>query len=202
MIGNIQMRPGSCFVILTVILLAINLHSVAGAKDKNAVSNVKKGQSKSKVEVSQKVKDYEMRLARLLAPVEYRYSPLGKPDPFMPFFRTSVSKVRRTAKVKGRKAKRPAKCSTPLECMDVGQLTLVGVVLEPGGESLAMAQDASGIGYILKRGTRIGYNNGKVIAIYRDKVIVREEVQDIRGNMTQRDRVLYLHPEEENGSKR
>ncbi len=202
MIGNIKIKLNFFLLILISFLLSLSLQSFVNAKNKNVIRNGNKDHSKSQVQVSPRIKEYERRLARLLAPVEYHYSPLGKPDPFMPFFRTTVSKVKRSVKIKNKKDKRPQKCNTPLECMDVGQLTLVGVVLEPGGESLAMAQDASGIGYVLKKGTRIGYHNGKVIAIYRDKVIVREEVQDIRGKMTHRDRVLYLHPEEENGSKR
>ena len=152
------------------------------------------GTSQARAE-TKKIADYQKRLNRLLAPVAYRYSPAGKPDPFRPFFRT-VSSQRNSSPKTAKKRIRPAKCDTPLECMDVGQLTLVGIVQEDDGGSLAMAQDASGIGYTLKPGMRIGYQKGRIVSIEREKVVVREQVEDIKGRLTYRDRILYLHPEE------
>ncbi len=143
---------------------------------------------------AKKIAEYEKRLSRLLSPVAYRYSPAGKPDPFRPFFRTATSVRKGSSKVA--KNKRPSKCATPLECMDVGQLTLVGIVQEGDGTAIAMAQDASGIGYTLKPGMRIGYQKGRVVALEREKVVVREKVEDLKGKLKYRDRILYLHPEE------
>jgi len=157
---------------------------------------IAKGQGSPQVD--DKIRDYQERLDRLLSPIEYQYSPAGKPDPFKPFFRTKVSVQKKARKI----AKRPSRCDTPLECMDVGQLTLVGIVQEEDGDVLAMAQDASGIGYTLRKGMKIGYQNGKVVAIERDRLIVREQVEGIKGNLTYRDRVLYLHPEESNETSR
>ncbi len=144
--------------------------------------------------ISNKIEEYKKRLERLFEPVKYRYVAAGKPDPFKPFLRTEMknSPPRKSNVV----AKKTEHCETPLECMDVGQLTLVGIVLEPNGNAIAMAQDASGIGYILRVGTKIGFNKGKVVSILRDRVIVKEEVKDLRGKLTFRDRILYLHPEE------
>jgi len=137
---------------------------------------------------------YKKRLEKLLSPIDYHYVAAGKPDPFKPFFRTEM---RRGPAGKSKKVvKKPDRCDTALECMDVGQLTLVGIVLEPNGKALAMAQDASGIGYTLRLGTRIGYNKGQVVAITRDRVVVKERVEDLRGKPTYRERILYLHPEE------
>ena len=148
----------------------------------------------SNKKIANKIEQYKNRLESLLAPVDYRYVAAGKPDPFKPFLSTEV---RKGPSVKQKKvARKPERCDTALECMDVGQLTLVGIVLEPNGGALAMAQDASGIGYTLRPGTRIGYNDGKVVSITRDRVVVKEKVEDLRGQPTYRDRILYLHPEE------
>ncbi len=161
-----------------------------GCMAKNGPPIVNQAQASAK-----KIALFQKRLNKLLAPVVYRYSPAGKPDPFRPFFRTATSARRVPAKT-AKKSKKATKCSTPLECMDVGQLTLVGIVREGNGQAIAMAQDASGIGYTLKPGMRIGFQKGKIVAIEREKVIVREQVEDIKGKLQYRDRILYLHPEE------
>ena len=149
---------------------------------------------------TKKIADYQKRLDQLLSPVTYHYSPAGKPDPFMPFFRTGTSGRENAPKI-FKKKKKPTKCDTPLACMDVGQLTLVGIVQEGDGQVIAMAQDASGIGYTLKPGMKIGYRKGRIVAIEKEKVVVREQVENIQGKLTYRDRVLYLHPEESDAAK-
>lgn len=143
-----------------------------------------------------KIKNYEKRLKQILAPVAYRYNPLGKPDPFRPFLRTNTS-AKKTAPKSAAPAPRADKCSNPLECIDVGQLTLVAVVTGNGNSAWAMAQDASGIGYLLKKGMKVGYRGGRIVAILPEKVIIRETTEDLSGKKMKRDRILYLHPEEQ-----
>ena len=142
-----------------------------------------------------KIKNYEKRLKQILAPVAYRYNPLGKPDPFRPFLRSNTS-AQKSAKSR-RPVPRPDECSNPLECIDVGQLTLVAVVTGNGNSAWAMAQDASGIGYLLKKGMKVGYRGGRIVAILPEKVIIRETTEDLSGKKMKRDRILYLHPEEQ-----
>jgi type IV pilus assembly protein PilP len=143
-----------------------------------------------------KVKEYEKRLQQILAPVAYKYNPLGKPDPFKPFLRTNTGPKKIETKSRP-KAIRPDECATPLECIDIGQLTLVAVVTGDDSSSWAMAQDASGIGYLLKKGMKVGYRGGKIVAILPEKVIIRETIEDLSGKKIKRNRVLYLHPEEQ-----
>ncbi len=181
-------------VIVTLSILCLGIGSATGfAKPKSSP-----GISTSSTNTQRKkIEEYQKRLAQLLTPVAYHYNPAGKPDPFMPFFRTSSSTPKNIAKKTG-KANRPERCDTPLECMDVGQLTLVGIVLEKTGSTIAMVQDASGIGYTLRPGMRIGFQHGKIVKIDKDKVLIREEVEDIKGELISRDRILFLHPEETN----
>ncbi len=176
------------------VIFSIFLLSGPTAQSLLAAKGVKKVNNKASNKISEKIAQYKKRLEKLLSPVDYHYVAAGKPDPFKPFFRTEMKKGIRSKS--NTVKKRPESCDTPLECMDVGQLTLVGIVLQPDGDALAMAQDASGIGYTLRIGTRIGYNDGKVVSITRDRVIVKEKVEDLRGKPTFRDRTLYLHPEE------
>ncbi len=145
------------------------------------------------------LKELEARLERLLKRSTYRYEASGKPDPFRPFIQAAVRR-HPSKKASGKASLKKALskvCHTPLECLDVGQLTLVGVVELEGDGAIAMAQDSSGIGYTIRLGDRIGLNNGKVTAIFPDRVVVTEVVEDIEGNMVPRKRVLLLHPEEE-----
>ncbi len=145
--------------------------------------------------ISPKIEEYMERLEKLLSPIAYSYSPAGKPDPFQPFIRNN-SASRRTKQAKDKRKTKPARCATPLQCMDVGQLHLVAIVIGDNAENLAMAEDASGIGYILKPGTPIGYRNGYVKAVLPDRVVIEEESEDIRGDVVLAQRVLLLHPEE------
>lgn len=146
-----------------------------------------------------KVKDLQARLDKLLEPISYHYDPSGKPDPFQPFLKTIFSGSlgeSRGSKSTGGTGGPSHACSTPLECMDVGQLTLVAIVSQADGSRLAMVQDAAGLGYVLAVGTPVGYRHGKVARILADRVIVTEDAEDLAGKSVKRERILSLHPEE------
>ena len=72
------------------------------------------------------------------------------------------------------------KIGTPLERYEIGQLKLVGVVSDPK-EPRAMIEDSSGLGYIVKVGTPIGPDEGKVRAIKRNEVVIEETYIDFYG---------------------
>jgi len=61
----------------------------------------------------------------------------------------------------------------PLQRMEVDQFKLVGIA---GGQDqrIAMVEDMTKKFYPLSIGTRIGINNGKVVEILSDRVIVEE----------------------------
>nr|HDN01249.1 hypothetical protein [Deltaproteobacteria bacterium] len=190
------------FVIYPIVFITISLYGLcclSGCKDKTAATPATTSVTEKSNRInSKKEKDFQARLERLMEPVTYDYSSNGKPDPFQPFLKTAPKVSKRIAmKRKTKKEfKRPEICATPLECMDVGQLTLVGIIANDKGDRIAMAQDAAGIGYFLQPGLRIGYRNGRVKKILPNRVIVEEELEDIRGELTLQNRVLLLHPEE------
>ena len=72
---------------------------------------------------------------------------------------------------------------TPIEKVDLSQLKLVGIIFAPGGNR-ALVEDASGKGFIIKKGTRIGINFGRVIKILKNRVVVEEETESILGKTT------------------
>ena len=107
-------------------------------------------------------------------------------DPFEPIFN---AKDRHTVSRKKRSKRMPL---TPLEALDLSQLKLVGVMLSERGNT-ALVEDASGKGYVIKEGTYIGTNAGKVTQILKDRFIVEEELEGIDGKRVVQIREIILH---------
>ena len=95
------------------------------------------------------------------------YDPTGKRDPFRPFDLSN--------------RKDPESCAKePLTCFDIGQLKLTAVL---GGldEPTATVEDASGRGFIVKKGSRIGVNGGEIVEILPDRLKILESATDFTG---------------------
>lgn len=106
------------------------------------------------------------------------YNPDGKLNPFEPLF-----KKERVSLAVGKKKIKRRKPLTPLERVNLSQLTLVGIIRAPSG-SRALVQEATGKGYVVKKGTYIGTNSGKIIQILKDRIIIEEESEDIYGKVS------------------
>ena len=106
------------------------------------------------------------------------YNPEGKLDPFEPLFKKEPASL-----AVGKNKIERRKPLTPLERINLSQLTLVGIIQAPSG-SRALVQESSGKGYIVKKGTYIGTNSGKVVQILKDSIIVEEESEDIYGKIS------------------
>jgi type IV pilus assembly protein PilP len=96
-------------------------------------------------------------------PYVYAYSPVSKRDPF----RNMVDMSDPTEKVAG------GPCADPLCQFDLDQLTLVAVV-SGDANPLAMVEDPSKTGYLVRRNSKIGKQGGKVTQIARDCLEVTE----------------------------
>jgi Tfp pilus assembly protein PilP len=147
---------------------------------------------------SERIREFQKRLEDILKPEGYHYKSYGKVDPFQSFIETTYD-VQGTPDVvpsEKKEKQAPVHCASRLECMDVGQLTIVAIVREGGKGVMAMAQDASGLGYVLIPGMKVGYRNGIIEDIQYDRVIIREEYESVTGEMLTRTRELFLHPEE------
>jgi len=119
------------------------------------------------------------------------YNPQGKVDPFAPLLRDeSAAAAMAKLTVKGD----PNRPKTPLEKIDLGQLKLVAIITALAGNR-ALMEESSGKGYIIKEGTYIGLNSGKVVGIKADKVLVEEEFEDIYGkSITQKKEITLPKP--------
>jgi Tfp pilus assembly protein PilP len=119
--------------------------------------------------------------------VRYQYSVTGKRDPFKPFI----------SKATVGKSKRKGDHLTPLQRYNFNQLKLIGIIWRDDKNiSAAMVEDTEGKGYVLKKGTLIGENNGRVINILKDRIII-EEYRNYHGKIKTRTASLKLHNAEE-----
>ena len=123
------------------------------------------------------------------------YDPTGRIDPFSPLFKpTHETVVKSSDKVLSIRQLRMGKGRlTPLEKLDLSQLKLTGILNMPkAGRSMAMVEETTGKGHVIKKGTYIGVNSGRVIEINVDKVIIEEEVENWMGDIVVRKRELKL----------
>ena len=101
---------------------------------------------------------------------EFVYVTDGRRDPFVP-----LSRIRRPIEA----SVEPA---TPLQSYDLNQFRLAGVIVGKGA-SKAMVIAPDGKSYILSEGVKIGKNNGVVITISSESVLVEEKYFDFSGNV-------------------
>ena len=112
------------------------------------------------------------------------YDPKGKIDPFEPLVREMPASVKKKKNVK----RQPR---TPLERIALSQLKLTAIILASSGNR-AMVEETSGKGYVVKKGTYIGRNGGKISNIHKEIVVVEERFEDYSGKIQTRKRELKL----------
>lgn len=118
----------------------------------------------------------------------FTYDPTGKRDPFRSF-------------VLDRAKEESEKGSGPLEQFDVSQLAVVAVVWDTGQPRALMA-DPSGRPYIVAEGTAVGKNDGRIIRIDDDMVLVKETYVDWLGEKSTKDIEMRLHGGDKGGMLR
>lgn len=113
-------------------------------------------------------------------PVEDRYDPKGKRDPFEPFVRLD------------RKAS-PTDLTAvpPLQRYEIGELKFVGVIWTAKG-ARALVEDIGGKGYTVTVGTKIGRGGGVVTRIADGQLFIGEESREATGARVVREFSLKL----------
>ena len=102
------------------------------------------------------------------APPKYRYDPGGR-DPF-----ESLLEIKKSAIPEG--------SLTPLQKFDIAQLRLIGVIVGKGTPTaLVVAPD--GKSYVLKKGIKVGKNDGTVVEVNQDAVLIQERFIDFSGEV-------------------
>lgn len=101
----------------------------------------------------------------------YYYNPAGKRDPFQSFIQAS----QRGADDLGEDA-------PPLQRWDVEKFVLTGTIIDTTSPA-ALLIDPEGLGHVIRIGSYVGRNWGKVTSISEGGVTVTEEYQTIEGEL-------------------
>lgn len=112
----------------------------------------------------------------------HSYDPSGRRDPFAPVLQQlGMGPLDPTL--------------PPLQRVGLTEMNLIAVVWGAYGNT-AMVQTPDGNGYTVRRGTRIGPNNGVVSAVTEKGIVVQERFTDVYGTKQEREYVKLLHPKE------
>jgi type IV pilus assembly protein PilP len=119
----------------------------------------------------------------LVEPVSaHAYDPSGRRDPFVPVLQQlGLGPIDPTL--------------PPLQRVGLTEMNLIAVIWGGYGYT-AMVQTPDGNGYTVRRGTRIGPNNGVVSAVTEKGIVVQERFTDVYGSKQEREYVKLLHPKE------
>ena len=110
------------------------------------------------------------------------YDPAGRRDPFVPVLQQlGLGPIDPTL--------------PPLQRVGLTEMNLIAVVWGAYGNT-AMVQTPDGNGYTVRRGTRIGPNNGVVSAVTEKGIVVQVRFTDVYGSKQEREYVKLLHPKE------
>ncbi len=99
----------------------------------------------------------------------YIYTPVGKRDPFRSLYKN----------MSGEKEKKNGPIG-PLQRYEIDQLKLIAVITGLA-QPKAMVTTPDGKGYVVKLGTRIGKNFGRVARIKSGEVVIAEDYRDTNG---------------------
>jgi len=158
----------TCLGVLLALTLAVSgCDFVEGMFGDGPPKKTAKKQAKEAAEAAPVVSE-----AKEEKPVEvlgYVYTPIGKRDPFKSYFAMMLPE----------KGTRQGPIG-PLQKFEIGQLSLVAIIWGISNPR-AMVETPDKKGYIIKRGTLVGRNWGKVTEIKRDQVVVSEEYRGVDG---------------------
>lgn len=105
-----------------------------------------------------------------MVPEDFVYDKTGKRDPFEPLDLATKVEV-----VEG----------NSLTTLTLGQLRLTAVITAPSGEKKGIVEDATGRGYTVSVGTKMGLEGGEVVAIEPDRLKVIVTKVDFTGKSVQ-----------------
>lgn len=124
-----------------------------------------------------------------LAVEERYYVETGRVDPFQPFLRRPEPESAASEEAIVQRVPR-----TPLERIALGQLKLTAIIIgnPQVNNDLAMVEDSRGKGYVVRAGTYVGQNGGRISRILPDKVIVEKPHRDVFGKTSVRETELQI----------
>jgi type IV pilus assembly protein PilP len=116
------------------------------------------------------------------------YDPGGRRDPFIPLVDVSRKKEA---------TKSPLVLGT-LESYDFPDFKVIAIVDKGQGRYSGLLLAPDNKSFVVRVGTVIGLKKGKVVKISRDRIIVKEHIEDYKGELIPREVALELY---EGGAK-
>jgi type IV pilus assembly protein PilP len=169
------------FKIITVFVIASGL-LFGCAEEKRVDSSPAKAKNKVpqvKVNAAVDVKPEDAKVDE-----SFVYDPSGMRDPF-----EELLAVRKPI------AQNEIVPLTPLQEYDLGQFRLIGAIIGKG-EPKAMVEAPGGKPFMLKKGVKIGKNNGVVVNITAAEVVVEEKYYDYSGAVRTSRNTIQFPPRE------
>lgn len=123
-----------------------------------------------------------------IEPPKYVYEPAGRRDPFEPLVHDKMPSAQDN---KSGGMAVPEEQLTPLQQYEISQFRLIGVIIGKG-QPTAMVVAPDGKAYVLKKGVKIGKNNGVVKSITSSAVFIEERYQDLSGEMMKNELEIKL----------
>jgi len=108
---------------------------------------------------------------------DYRYDPQGRRDPFKSLLALEQKK-------------RDVALLPPIQQFDLESAKVIGIVVDPKAGAQAMIRAPSGQTFVLKKGTIVGKNDGEVVEITLDGVLVVEKYLDFMNRETRKETFL------------
>ncbi len=140
-------------------LFAVAMPTISSAQ----ITTANKGETKAAIEESLKVAEALKELIASMKLVPFTYQTEGRTDPFLPFI---------SQKVMQEVAETKPEVLTGMRQFEPGQLTLVSIIFS-GNSPMAMVEDSSHKGYIVRKGTKIG-KSGIISNILPNQVIIKQ----------------------------
>ncbi|MFZ2198175.1 MAG: pilus assembly protein PilP [Thermodesulfovibrionales bacterium] len=114
----------------------------------------------------------------------YVYDAKDRRDPFMSLVQAAKPKAQRK------------KGASPIEIFDVDEIKLIAIAWD-SKQYYALITMPDSKSFTIRKGMTLGLNNGKVMDITKDSVLIQEQIKDYRGQTKSKDTILKLRKEEE-----
>jgi type IV pilus assembly protein PilP len=165
---------------LLYIFLLLSVMNFAACKDQSTVGKPAAGKPAAKT--SAMPADVKSEGPKVEKEV-YIYDPQGRRDPFTSLVPSSQTKTERKTG------------ANAIENYDVEEIKLIAIAWD-SREYYALVTLPDNKSYTVRKGTTLGLNNGKVIEVRKDSVLIREQVKNYRGQVKTKDTILRLRKEE------
>jgi type IV pilus assembly protein PilP len=172
--------------LLTFLALALVL-SVQAAHGKAADPKATEAEAATSQTISELLEEIPAEVPDWISKPIFQYTATERLDPFSSFLKTQAARQQR-------RVQDTSRVLSPLERFEVTQLKVVGIIhnnFNPDNVA-AMVELPDGKGFVLKKGERVGMNQGRVVMITSDQVQVLEESEDLYGDIVTRSVVLKL----------